>query len=160
MLDAYHYVQKNGLIREVEYSPYVARQRRCDDTNGKERVYVADMIEEDEVTNDRLKELLSVQPVGVAMYSNPSCLGSYSSGIVTESECSCSAENREVNHAVTVVGYGISDRPDCQGYWLIKNSWGPYWGESGFFRLCSDKTDETPHGICWVNSFVQYPIAK
>ena len=59
------------------------------------------------------------------MYSNPSCLTAYANGIATERECRCSAKYHEVNHGVTIVGYGISDRPECNGYWLIKNSWGP-----------------------------------
>lgn len=34
------------------------------------------------------------------------------------------------NHAVCVVGYDDSD-----GAWLVKNSWGPAFGEDGFFRI-------------------------
>jgi len=37
-----------------------------------------------------------------------------------------------VDHAITVVGYGREGGLD---YWLIKNSWGPYWGENGFIKL-------------------------
>jgi len=33
-------------------------------------------------------------------------------------------------HAVSVVGYS-----DTQGCWICKNSWGPSWGDSGFFRI-------------------------
>lgn len=73
------------------------------------------------------------------MYSNPSCLSSYHSGIITEDSCHCSnSKTKEVNHAVTIVGYGESDRPGCKEYWLVKNSWGPNWGENGFFKLCAD----------------------
>ena len=36
------------------------------------------------------------------------------------------------DHAVTVVGWGNAGGVD---YWLIKNSWGPNWGEAGFIRL-------------------------
>jgi hypothetical protein len=36
------------------------------------------------------------------------------------------------DHAITVVGYGNAGGVD---YWLIKNSWGPGWGEAGFIRL-------------------------
>jgi C1A family cysteine protease len=33
-------------------------------------------------------------------------------------------------HCICVVGYNDSD-----GSWIAKNSWGPDWGESGFFRI-------------------------
>ena len=33
-------------------------------------------------------------------------------------------------HAISVVGYD-----DSQSCWICKNSWGPSWGESGFFRI-------------------------
>jgi len=35
-------------------------------------------------------------------------------------------------HAVRLIGYGVEDGVK---YWLLANSWGPRWGESGFFRM-------------------------
>lgn len=78
-----------------------------------------------------------------------------------ENDCHCSDPNKKlVNHAVTVVGYGVAkegvDRPDCKEYWWIKNSWGPDWGMNGLFRMCMDYISEsvTPVGQCQVNSYV------
>ena len=52
------------------------------------------------------------------------------------------------NHAVAIVGFGEDDtNPICQKYWLAKNSWGPYWGENGFFRLCREDNELT-FGTC------------
>lgn len=39
-----------------------------------------------------------------------------------------------INHIISIVGWGYDDQLDKQ-YWIIRNSWGSYWGEMGFMRL-------------------------
>jgi hypothetical protein len=36
----------------------------------------------------------------------------------------------EGGHCIAIIGYD-----DTQGYWLCKNSWGPGWGDNGFFKI-------------------------
>jgi len=36
-------------------------------------------------------------------------------------------------HAVKIVGWGTD--PSAGDYWKVANSWNPYWGEKGFFRI-------------------------
>jgi len=39
------------------------------------------------------------------------------------------------NHAINAVGYGVDGG---RKYWLLRNSWGAYWGEKGYFRMSRD----------------------
>ena len=83
--------------------------------------------------------------MGAAYFSNLHCMDFYKSGVITAEDCDKECSNpdlREVNHAVTIVGYGVSDRDDCDEYWLIKNSWGTKWGEDGHFKLCADRVGQ------------------
>jgi cathepsin X len=38
------------------------------------------------------------------------------------------------NHVVSIVGFG-HDKDTKKDYWIVRNSWGQYWGEMGFFRI-------------------------
>jgi cathepsin X len=44
----------------------------------------------------------------------------------------------KIDHEVAVVGYGEENR---EKYWLVRNSWGTWWGENGFFRVVRGKNN-------------------
>jgi C1A family cysteine protease len=58
----------------------------------------------------------------------------------------------DLNHAILIVGYGTSSAG--VNYWVIKNSWGTSWGESGFFRI------KRGIGQCGINKYVMTGYIK
>lgn len=52
-----------------------------------------------------------------------------------------------VNHAVLLVGYG-HDSSVQKDYWLVRNSWGEWWGEKGFIRVQRHSSDKGEEGYC------------
>jgi len=62
----------------------------------------------------------------------------YGGGVLDDRSCCNAASDSNcvynLNHAILVVGYG-HDSSSGLDYWIIKNSWGGRWGESGYVRL-------------------------
>ena len=84
------------------------------------------------VSDDIIIQMLQDGPVTAAVSSEG--WEKYSSGVY---RCS----NRpSIDHAVLIVGY-TSD------YWIIKNSWGTSFGESGYIRGTSDRTSNCRIGV-------------
>jgi len=57
-------------------------------------------------------------------------LESYTGGIYSEYKTS-----PQINHVVSVVGWGVDPNNATNAYWIVRNSWGSPWGENGFFRI-------------------------
>merc|ERR1712194_20522 len=49
-------------------------------------------------------------------------------------------------HAIKIIGWGIR-KSDNLGYWIVANSWGPTWGENGFFRIQHHSTTMMDYGV-------------
>jgi len=75
-------------------------------------------------TDAMKKELFSRGPIECDIDAGP--IESYTGGIVT-------AKGAGTDHAISVVGWGTDAKLGL--YWIVRNSWGEYWGEHGFVRV-------------------------
>jgi C1A family cysteine protease len=114
-----------GSVAESCY-PYEARDGAC--RQGPCPV-VARIESYSSVLNnvDAIKQALQTGPVVTAMTALDD-LDYYTGG------CYSTQTSANTNHAVLIVGW---DDNACggEGAWIVKNSWGPFWGIAGFFYI-------------------------
>jgi len=67
--------------------------------------------------------IIDYGPVSVGVYVD-SAFTNYSGGVFN------ACTDGTPNHAVALVGWD-----DADGAWILRNSWGPYWGEGGYMRI-------------------------
>ncbi|BFG27927.1 hypothetical protein CerSpe_142010 [Prunus speciosa] len=89
------------------------------------------------------------QPISVAIDASGSTFQFYSSGAFT------GTSGINLDHGVTAVGYGTSS--DGTKYWLVKNSWGTGWGESGYVTM--QRGIPAKEGLCGIAMEASYPTA-
>ena len=121
-LTGYGYVARvGGLTTEALY-PYDVMTSYCDTSRNNYAVTVT-MSYRVEGEQAMINQVLAGKTLSVAVDSNQ--WGPYKSGIFS----GCSV-NLNVNHAVNIVGVDVPG-----GYWIIRNSWGSWWGDNGYMKL-------------------------
>lgn len=155
---AFSYVVENGGIDTEQDYGYWAWGLPCQSTRAHDRpVVTIDGYEDVPVNNhDALKKAIANQPVAVGICAN-AALQFYHSGIMTDTAC-C----QELNHGVLAVGYDDGDAAgDGNGatpHWIVKNSWGPEWGDKGYFKLA--QTSKQPAGACGIYQAASFPVKE
>nr|XP_014282110.2 cathepsin L1-like [Halyomorpha halys] len=90
----------------------------------------------------------TVGPVSIAVSAGNQHFMFYGGGVFNGDTCN----PEKLDHGILLVGYGSDDGED---YWLVKNSWGPNWGEKGYMRLT-----RTKNNACGISSMASYPILQ
>jgi virulence-associated protein VapD len=144
---ALEYIHDNGVPDEACYEYIIADgncTHKCAHPGYVEKITNYDLygrwgIPTAATVND-LKNLLQTGPVLVSLLvPADGTFESYSEGIYNYNGGVISSDR---GHAVLVVGYN-----DAEGYFKAKNSWGEYWGESGYLRIAyDDVTDDVQFG--------------
>lgn len=140
MEDVFEYAEHHALPYETE-DPYVGRDAKCRSGSVNDFVSSYGVItkEDDPYAEEHIAWLVAnYGPVAVSVDSRSDAFQHYNGGIFPASLC----EN-DVDHAMTVVGFTPT-------YWILKNSWGPSWGERGYMRL------QRGRNACGINEYITY----
>jgi len=145
---AFQYVQQAGGIPDDTCQQYQAVDNACSAINTcrncmpsqgcfAQKTYKKHQIAQyGSVTgeSDYMAEIYARGPIAVGIDADP--LLTYTGGILYDKTGANS-----IDHIVSIVGWGVSTGQPGDGvpsgtkYWIVRNSWGTYWGEDGFFRI-------------------------
>ncbi|KAG6515791.1 hypothetical protein ZIOFF_026221 [Zingiber officinale] len=143
---AFKFIIDNGGINSEENYLYTGEQGTCDTNKVDAHVVSIDSYENVPSNNEKsLQKAVANQPVSVGIETGEN-FKLYDSGIYT-ADC-----GTNLDHAVTIVGYGTENDKD---YWIVKNSWGENWGESGYIRMERNIAERS--GKCGIASMASYP---
>lgn len=145
MQNAFKYIAKYPLEGEKDY-PYFAIDSNCkfDSTKAKGKLTSYANVTPNSV--DQLKAAIAKQPVSVSVDAGNNAFQFYGRGIITAADI-CT---QDLDHGVLAVGYGVDNGVE---YFLVKNSWGTSWGESGYVRIGASAKN-----VCGILSDASYPI--
>ncbi|EAY16159.1 Clan CA, family C1, cathepsin L-like cysteine peptidase [Trichomonas vaginalis G3] len=151
MTSAYDYVinhQNGKFMLEKDYS-YTAAEGSCKFEATKAVSKITSYIpvaEGDE--KDLAVKIATYGPAAVAIDASAWSFQVYSSGIYDEPSCS----SYNLDHGVGCVGFG---KEGSKNYWIVRNSWGEYWGEKGYIRMIKDKNNQ-----CGIATMACIPVDK
>jgi C1A family cysteine protease len=142
---AWNYLKTHAEMSESSY-PYTAKDGTCQYSSSA-NTGVNATATNNVTPNDptAMKSALDTTIMSVAIQANQLSFQLYSSGVFTNTNC-----GTQLDHATNVVGWGTSGSMD---YWIMRNSWGASWGESGYMRL----EIVSGAGLCGIQMQPNYP---
>ncbi len=102
----------------------------------------------DEGDVNMMKMALTHQPIAASIQADSKAFQLYTSGVLDLETC-----GTELNHAIVMVGYGNHEGTD---YWIVKNSWGTNWGESGYVKIAI----KPGQGICGIQKSAVWTVLQ
>jgi C1A family cysteine protease len=144
---AFTYAETSKMETEAQY-PYTAKDAKtCKDGSGN--VEIKDFTDVKPKSPSALAAAVAEGPVSIAIDAGSPLFQLYHGGIMKHF---C---GQSLDHGVLLVGYGTDKGTD---YWLVKNSWGPTWGEKGYFRILRSMDGEGKGGVCGLQQDPSFPI--
>merc|ERR1719500_29706 len=135
-------VDKKRKVRSEKNYPYKGKcTGRCPRQKPfSQGAQISDTFYTNKGDENTLKKLVYEKGAVIIALNADSTFSYYAGGILSR----CGQNTwASVNHAVAVVGYGSEGGQD---FWLIKNSWGSWWGSNGYIKI---KRGSNACGIGW-----------
>jgi len=85
---------------------------------------------------DMKKEIFARGPITCGMQTPNPFLYQYAEGVAEHDGVWSSdivTNHSDIDHDISVTGWG--ETPEGLKYWLVRNSWGSYWGDAGWFKI-------------------------
>jgi C1A family cysteine protease len=149
MDNAFTWIKSNGGLCTESAYPYTAADGNCQKSSCTSAVSCSGHTDVQANDEAALAAAVTQQPVSVAVDAGGSAWQFYSGGVVS------SACGTQLDHGVLAAGYGTLGGAD---YWLVKNSWGASWGESGYIYLNKTSSSSAP-GECGIAMEPSWPTA-
>jgi len=149
-MTAYNYVLLNGLMNDSDY-PFLGYKSTCMYNSAKTITkvtgyqYCSNYTTQYKCSVSSVYGLLAKGPLTVTTDGGSAAFQNYRSGLFT---ATCTT----INHAVILAGYGVSGTTQ---YWLVRNSWGTSWGESGYIRIV---INEANNNSCFIDYLAILPM--
>ncbi|KAF6212412.1 hypothetical protein GE061_012934 [Apolygus lucorum] len=143
---AFSYIKKNGGLDSEDSYPYTAKDDECM-PKGRVAATVSGFVDVEAGSESALQEALAtIGPISVAIDASKKTFHYYDQGVYDEPNC----DKMMLDHGVLAVGYG-----EHKGvpYWIIKNSWGPSWGNEGYIWMKRNDDNQ-----CGIASKASYPL--
>ncbi|GIY75212.1 putative cysteine proteinase CG12163 [Caerostris darwini] len=126
-------IRLGGLETESAY-PYDGKNDKCTFAKSKVKVYINSSLTISTNETEMQQWLVKNGPIAIGINAN--AMQFYYGGISHPWKFLCDPGN--LDHGVLIVGYGVHTYPIFKKtlpFWIIKNSWGPSWGEQGYYRV-------------------------
>lgn len=148
--NAFQYIKDNGGIDSEHSYPYKAIERAC---KYKKRTSAATLLGFVSIPEGNEKKLTAaiatIGPISVAIDATHESFQFYSTGIYYEPKCQRRSE--KLDHAVLAVGFGTDESE--KDYYIVKNSWGTDWGDSGYIKMARNRRNH-----CGIATEATYPL--